>query len=66
MVGAVINLLLLGLLFTTSILCVVLPLGALGIMFWHWHRELGEMARLRHPRSTQVGQDHQTSIEQSF
>jgi hypothetical protein len=54
MAGTVINLLLLCLLFTVTALCVVAPLGALAIMFWHWHRELSEITRLRQVRSTQI------------
>jgi hypothetical protein len=37
-----------------SLLCIFGPLAALGVMFWHWHRELKETARLRQARSTQV------------
>jgi hypothetical protein len=54
MTETVLNLLFLGMLFTASALCVVAPLTALAIMFWHWHRELAESTRLRQARSTQV------------
>ena len=54
MAGTVVNLLLLGLLFAACVLCVLGSLGALGIMFWHWHRELVEIARLRQARTTHI------------
>jgi hypothetical protein len=54
MAGTVVNLLLLGLLFAACVLCVLGSLGALGIMFWHWHRELTEIARLRQARTTHI------------
>jgi hypothetical protein len=54
MAGTVLNLLLLGLLFAAALLCVIVPLGALAIMFWHWHKELTENSRLRQARSTQI------------
>jgi hypothetical protein len=54
MAGTVVNLLLLGLLFAACVLCVLGSLGALGIMFWHWHRELAEIARLRQARTTHI------------
>jgi hypothetical protein len=54
MTGTVVNLLLLGFLFLAAFLCLAVPLGALAVMFWHWHRELSEIVRLRQARSTQV------------
>ena len=54
MTGTVLNAILLGLLILAAILCIFAPLTALGIMFWHWHRELKETLRLRQARSTQV------------
>ena len=54
MAGTLVNLLLLGLLFAACVLCVLGSLGALGIMFWHWHRELAEIARLRQARTTHI------------
>jgi hypothetical protein len=54
MAGTVVNLLLLGLLFLGVAVCILAPLGALGIMFWHWHKELSQIARLRQARSTQA------------
>ena len=54
MAGTVVNLVLLGFLFLAGILCVTAPLVALGFMFWHWHKELREMARLKQTRSMQV------------
>jgi hypothetical protein len=54
MAGTVVNLILLGFLFLAAFVCVIAPLGALGVMFWHWHIELNEMLRLRQARSTQV------------
>jgi len=54
MAGTVVNLLLLGLLFLAAVVCIVAPLGALGVMFWHWHKELDQIGRLKQARSTQV------------
>lgn len=54
MAGTVLNLLVLGFLFLAVFLCVLAPLGALGIMFWNWQRELSQIALLKRSRSTQV------------
>lgn len=54
MAHTVINLILLSLLIVAAILCVVAPLTALSVMFWHWHKELREISRLRQARTTQV------------
>ena len=42
MAGTVVNLLLLGFLFLAAVVCIVAPLGVLGVMFWHWHKELDQ------------------------
>jgi hypothetical protein len=34
-------------------ICTLAVVGTLGIMFWHWHKELDRI-RLKHARSTQV------------
>jgi hypothetical protein len=49
-----VNILLLILLVLAAILCVFGPVTALGVMFWHWHKELKETARLRVARTTQI------------
>ena len=54
MSGTVANLLLLGLLFVAVVVCIVAPLGALGVMFWHWRKELDQLTRVKQARSTQV------------
>jgi hypothetical protein len=54
MAGSVLNIVLLSLLILAAILCIFGPLTALGVMFWHWHRELKETARLRVARTTQI------------
>ena len=54
MAGTVVNLLLLGFLFLAAVVCIVAPLGALGVMFWHWHKELDQIGRLKQARSTQI------------
>jgi hypothetical protein len=54
MTGTVANLLLLGLLFLAVVILVIAPVGALGVMFWNWRKELAEMHRLRQARSTQI------------
>lgn len=54
MAGTVLNLVLLGFLFLAAFFCVIGPLAALAFMFWHWHRELTQIMRLRQVRSTQV------------
>ncbi len=48
------NIVLLVLLILAAILCIFGPVTALGVMFWHWHKELKETARLRISRSTQI------------
>jgi len=52
--GTSVSALLLIILVLITILCVAGPLAALGVMFWHWHRELRAAARLRQARSTQI------------
>jgi hypothetical protein len=54
MAGTVVNLLLLLILFLAAAVCIVAPLTVLGIMFWHWHKELAQVMRLKQARSTQV------------
>ncbi|HTR48194.1 MAG TPA: hypothetical protein VMM16_12490 [Verrucomicrobiae bacterium] len=54
MTGTVTNAVLLCLLVLGSVLLIVGPLAALAVMFWHWRRELREMARLRDARTTQT------------
>ena len=54
MAGTVVNLLLLVLLFLAAIVFIVAPLGALGFMFWRWHKELEQIMRLKEARSTQA------------
>jgi hypothetical protein len=54
MTGTVSNLLLLGLLFLAVVILVIAPVGALGVMFWNWRKELTEINRLRQVRSTQI------------
>ncbi|HXO45265.1 MAG TPA: hypothetical protein VN846_07325 [Candidatus Cybelea sp.] len=48
------NILLLILLALAAVLCIFGPLTALGVMFWHWHKELKETSRLRVARTTQI------------
>ena len=48
------NILLLILLVLAAILCIFGPVTALGVMFWHWHKELKEPSRLREARTTQI------------
>jgi hypothetical protein len=48
------NILLLILLVLAAILCIFGPVTALGVMFWHWHKELKETSRLREARTTQI------------
>ena len=50
----IVNLLLLSTLFTASALCVIAPLTALAVTFWHWQKELAQSLRQRPTRSTQV------------
>jgi len=54
MAGTVLNLLFLGFLILAATVCIVAPLGALCVMFWHWHKELEQIIRLKQARSTQV------------
>lgn len=54
MMGTLLNFFLLLTVVLASILCVFAPVVVLGVMFWKWHKELAESARLRQARSTQV------------
>jgi hypothetical protein len=54
MTGTVVNILLLLVLALGVVLLFFGPLTSLGVMFWHWHRELRESIRLRQARSTQI------------
>jgi MFS superfamily sulfate permease-like transporter len=54
MTGAMANLLLLLLIVLGAAVCIIAPLAVLGVMFWHWRKELAESARLRQARTTQV------------
>ena len=54
MSGSVLDMILLSLLILAAILCIFGPLTALGVMFWHWHKELRETTRRRVARSTQI------------
>ncbi len=49
-----VNILLLIVMILAAILCIFGPLTALAVMFWHWHKELRQTARLRVSRTTQV------------
>jgi hypothetical protein len=46
--------LLLSMIAMGAALCILGPLTALGVMFWNWHKELRQSARLRLSRTTQV------------
>jgi hypothetical protein len=48
------NILLPILLVLAAIPCIFGPVTALVVMFWHWHKELKETARLRVSRTTQI------------
>jgi uncharacterized membrane protein len=54
MTGSVLNLLLLLFVVLAAGVCIIGPLAVLGVMFWHWRKELAESARLRHARTTQI------------
>jgi hypothetical protein len=54
MASTVTMFLLLSVIAICATVCVFGPLAALGVMFWNWHKELRESARLRIARSTQV------------
>ncbi len=54
MAGSVTNLAVLCLLILATIVCIFGPLTVLGVMFWHWHKELRSGARLRMERTTQT------------
>lgn len=54
MAGAIVNALLLGLLVLGVAVSILAPLTALGVMFWHWQKELKESMRLRQARTTQI------------
>jgi len=54
MMESLLNLFLLLLVVLAAIVCLLAPVGVLGVMFWKWHKELAESIRLRQARSTQV------------
>ena len=58
MTGTAINPILFGLSLLAAVVGTVAPLGALGVMFWHWHKELypagGGRKKIRHPYSCLV------------
>jgi hypothetical protein len=54
MTGLVVNILLLIVLVLGAVLLFFGPITALGVMFWHWHKELRESLRLRQARTTQL------------
>jgi hypothetical protein len=54
MAVTMVNIVLLILLVLAAILCIFGPVTALGVMFWHWHKELRQTARLRVSRTTQI------------
>jgi hypothetical protein len=54
MAVTMVNIVLLILLVLAAILCIFGPVTALGVMFWHWHKELKQTARLRVSRTTQI------------
>ena len=54
MAGELVNILLLAVLALASVVCIFGPLTVLCVMFWKWHKELRQTARLRLSRSTQV------------
>ena len=43
MTGTAINLFLVALTFLAVVVGIAVPLGALGFMFWHWHKELDQV-----------------------
>jgi hypothetical protein len=47
-------LLLTSFLILATMLCILGPLAAFGVMFWHWQRELKETLRVRRARTTQT------------
>jgi hypothetical protein len=52
--GTLLNGVLLGLMILAVAACILAPLTALGVMFWHWQKELKESNRLRQARTTQI------------
>lgn len=54
MASTVTMFLLLSMVAMGAALCVFGPLTALGVMFWNWHKELRQSARMRLARTTQV------------
>jgi hypothetical protein len=47
MTGTVVDLLGLVFLFLATAVCIVAPVGALGFMFWQWHKELDQLGGWR-------------------
>ena len=54
MMESLTNAFLLSLLVLAAAVCILGPLVALGVIFWHWHKELKYTSRLRVSRTTQT------------
>ncbi len=54
MAGTLLNGMALALTILAFITLIAAPLIALGVMFWHWQKELKQSIRLRQARTTQV------------
>lgn len=54
MTGSVVSGVLLVLTIAAISACILAPLTVLGVMFWHWQKELKESMRLRQARTTQI------------
>jgi len=54
MTGSLVNVIVLLLVVLATAVCIVGPLAILGVVFWHWRKELAESARLRQARTTQI------------
>jgi heme exporter protein D len=52
--GTLLNGALLALTILAVAVLIAAPLTTLGIMFWHWQKELSRSMRLRQARTTQV------------
>lgn len=54
MAGMLLNGVLLALIVLAVVVLIAAPLTALGVMFWHWQKELKQSIRLRQARTTQI------------
>lgn len=54
MAGTMASALLLVVFILAVLFCIFAPMTVMGVMFWNWRKELGELARVRQARTTHI------------